>query len=138
MTTPQHSFRLAASIPGWLAIDAPIRVTPDGAYPVRDVVTVLKAAFADPGIVRPATRPVTGADPEPVDASVSLHADEGDGTPDGYRVLVAAPGEDYWLASRLIRPAGPVTGADLECAVAEAVTIASAMLHSWDDLACPS
>ncbi len=135
MTTPQHSYELAASTPEWLAKGAPIRLTTKAAYQVRDIVTVLKAAFADPGVVRPATRLVNGAGavPEPVTASVSLHADEGDGNPDGFRVLVAAYGEDYWLASRLIRPAGPAIGGDLECILADAVAIANAMLHSWDD-----
>lgn len=137
MTTPQHSYELAASTPEWLANGAPIRLTAKTAYQVRDIVTVLKAAFADPDVVRPATRFVNGAGaaPEPVTASVSLHADEGDGTPDGFRVQVAAYRQDYWLASRLIRPAGPAIGVgDLECILADAVAIANAMLHSWDDL----
>ncbi len=134
MKTPRHSFELAASIPEWLASGAPVQVSPDAAYQVSDIVTVLKAAFADPGAVRPAPRIVKGTDPEPVEVSVSLHADEGDGTPDGYRMLVAAPGQDYWLASRLIRPAGPVTAEGLEDAPGEVLAIANAILHSWDDL----
>lgn len=135
MRTPRHSFELAANTPEWLASGAPVQAGQDAAYRAIDVVTVLKAAFADQGVVRPATRIVMGAGPEPVDVSVSLHADEGDGSPDGYRVLVAAYGEDYWLASRLIRPAVLVTAEDLEGALDDAVAIANAMLHSWDDRA---
>jgi hypothetical protein len=100
-------------------------ITPgDGAYSAAEVTEVLKALFADQQVLR---QPRRGG--ERVTAGVSRPQDS-----DGYRVLVQAPGQDFWLASKLVF-AGNANGVayrDFPELIEDAVRIANAMLRAWD------
>ena len=101
-------------------------ITPDTeAYSVAEVVEVLKSLFADQHVLR---QPERGG--ETVTAGVSRPDDS-----DGYRVMVQAPGESFWLTSRLVF-AGNANGVayqDFPALISDAVETASAMLRAWDE-----
>ena len=97
-------------------------IFPDGEYDVAALVDVLKELFSA-GVHFPQQDGAT------VTAGISRPEDS-----DGYRVLIAAPGQDFWLASRLIF-AGNANGVAYDGfmpSATEAVDIANAMLHAWN------
>jgi hypothetical protein len=118
---PDDAFEITESMPMFLEDQG---IEPDGGpYDVATVVDALKALFST-GVHFPQQ------DGELVTAGISRPENS-----DGYRVLIDMPGHPFWLASRLIFTgnANGVAYEDFIPAFTEAVDVANAMLHAWNN-----
>lgn len=115
----RDAFEITEAMPMFLEDNG---ISPDDEYDVAALVDTLKELFST-GVHFPRQDGVT------VTAGISRPEDS-----NGYRILIEAPGQKFWLASRLIF-AGNANGVaydDFMSSATEAVDIANAMLHAWN------